>query len=276
MIAGLRFRKLDEIPLWRWMRPIGAAVFSMPVSKISKDSARQFLRRYRHDGPRPVSNVASTPMDDIFWDHKGPIIDKWLHYLPIYDRYFARFRYAPVRILEIGVSKGGSLAMWRKYFGGSAIIFGIDIDKTCLEQDGQFGSVRIGSQTDTEFLEQVVSEMGGIDIVIDDGSHRSPDIKASFEYLFPKLANGGVYLIEDLHTAYWDDFSGGYRSHQSFMNVLKQIVDDMHHWYHTQGEKIKASAGHVSGLFFHDSIAVIEKNKISAPCHTRIGAVGVE
>ena len=42
------------------------------------------------------------------WDeHDGRLIDKWAHYLPIYERYFAKFRGTACRILEIGVCHGG-------------------------------------------------------------------------------------------------------------------------------------------------------------------------
>src|SRR5215813_13910907 len=107
----------------------------------------------------------------LFADNKKYVVHKWHHYIPIYDRYFSSFRGRKVRFLEIGVSKGGSLQMWRAYFGKDAIIFGIDIDDECLKYSGHAGQVRIGSQVDQSFLDSVVKEMGGLDIVLDDGSH---------------------------------------------------------------------------------------------------------
>ena len=55
-------------------------------------------------------------------------IDKWHHYFEVYERHLARLRSANPTVLEIGVQQGGSMEMWRQYFGGSARIFGIDID----------------------------------------------------------------------------------------------------------------------------------------------------
>ena len=43
----------------------------------------------------------------------------------------------------------------------------------------------IGSQADAAFLESVVAEMGGLDVVLDDGSHRMEHIKASFDGAVP-------------------------------------------------------------------------------------------
>jgi hypothetical protein len=145
----------------------------------------------------------------LFAKNRGVVVHKWHHYIPLYDRYFSPFRGRPVRFLEIGVSNGGSLQMWRKYFGDDAIIFGIDIDPRCESLNGLAGQVRIGSQVDNNFLESVVKEMGGLDIVLDDGSHHMKHVPATIKYLFPRLSHGGIYMIEDLCTAYWKSYGGG-------------------------------------------------------------------
>src|SRR5688572_1688350 len=61
-------------------------------------------------------------LEAIFYAHKGRIAQKWHHYLEIYERHFEplRQREQPLRILELGVSRGGSLEIWRQYFGPSA------------------------------------------------------------------------------------------------------------------------------------------------------------
>ena len=53
---------------------------------------------------------------------------KWTHYMALYDRHFNKFRGKKMHILEIGVRRGGSLQMWKKYFGAQAMIYGVDID----------------------------------------------------------------------------------------------------------------------------------------------------
>ena len=208
-----------------------------------------------------------------FASNRGVVVHKWHHYIPLYDRYFSPFRSGPVRFLEIGVSNGGSLQMWRKYFGDDAIIFGIDIDPRCERLNGLAGQVRIGSQVDNTFLESVVKEMGGLDIVLDDGSHHMKHVSATIECLFPHLSYGGIYLIEDLHTAYWEQFGGGHRSKNNFFyGFLMDLIDDMHHWYHTNNVKQAAISKDCSGIHVHDSIVVLEKNKVFPPVHSRVGA----
>lgn len=204
---------------------------------------------------------------DIYVANQGSAVHKWHHYLPIYERYFAAFRNRPIRFLEIGVSQGGSLQMWRKYFGPDAVIFGVDIDENCRQFDGQAAQVRIGSQDDPDFLKAVVSEMGGLDLVLDDGSHVMKHIRASLDCLFPLLGEGGVYMIEDLQTAYWDYYGGGYQTPGNFFRFAAEIADDMHHWYHDQGIKHPALTGS-SAIHIHDSLVVLEKTAPHRPVHS--------
>jgi 23S rRNA U2552 (ribose-2'-O)-methylase RlmE/FtsJ len=175
-----------------------------------------------------------------------------------------------VRFLEIGVSKGGSMQMWRKYFGKEAVIFGIDIEKNCLEFQGINGEVRIGSQDDPDFLNSVVAEMGGVDVILDDGSHVMKHIMTSLSCLLPQLEDGGIYMIEDLHTAYWRNFGGGLRSKMNFFNIVRSLTDDMHSWYHQRSLKHQEISKHCRSIHIYDSIVVIEKGVMYPPVHSKI------
>ena len=211
---------------------------------------------------------------DIFTGMSGALVHKWHHYLPIYERYFGPLRLnwgAPLRFLEIGVSEGGSLEMWRRYFGADAIIFGVDINPECARFDGKAGQVRIGSQDDPEFLRAVVAEMGGLDLVLDDGSHVMAHVKSTLMTLFPLLSEGGIYMVEDLHTAYWKQFGGGHSASGNFFDFIRTCVDDMHQWYHRAGVVHSELALQVGGIHIHDSIVVLDKQKVYPPTHSRIG-----
>ena len=207
---------------------------------------------------------------DIFVNNKDKIIHKWHHYIPIYDKYFSIYRNKNIRFLELGVSKGGSLSMWRKYFGKDATIFGIDIQESCKDFNGIDGEVRIGSQNDENFLLDVINEMGGVDIILDDGSHKMKHIRKSLKVLFPQLTEGGIYMIEDLHTSYWKRYGGGFRSKLNFFNLVRDLTDDLHHWYHKKPLRLKAVSEKCSAIHIYDSIVVLEKNKNYAPTHSRV------
>ena len=208
---------------------------------------------------------------EIYASNKDRKVHKWHHYIPLYDRYFATYKGQPIRFLEVGVSEGGSLQLWRKYFGPDAVIFGIDIDPKCLSLNGISAQVRIGSQEDPKFLQDVVREMGGIDIVLDDGSHQMHHIRTTLLQLFPHLSAGGIYVIEDLQTSYWQDFGGGFLFGNNFYLFLVQLIHDMHHWYHFRLPQFKSISGQCTGIHIHDSFVVLEKGKVYSPVHSLVG-----
>ena len=208
---------------------------------------------------------------DLFTKNTGPIVHKWHHYIPIYDRYLSQYRNTEFKFLEIGVDRGGSLQMWRKYFGDKAMIYGIDINPECTKFDGIAGQVRIGSQSDPQFLEDVIDEMGGVDVILDDGSHQMEHIEKTLNTLFPRLNYSGLYIIEDLHTAYWNHWGGGLHSDKNFFNIVRRICDDIHRWYHGGGLQCQPWAEECSSMHIFDSIVILEKNKVYKPTHSQIG-----
>lgn len=207
---------------------------------------------------------------DLFSRNEGRPVHKWHHYIQYYDRYFSCFRHSPVRLLEIGVFRGGSLGMWRKYFGGESIIFGIDSDPSCADLNGLAGQVRIGSQDDPDFLREVVREMGGVDIVLDDGSHQTKHQIESFKILFPEMSEGGVYMVEDLHTSYWRGYGGGYNRRSNFFGFSFDMINDMHHWWHFNRLKHPELKDMCTGVHVHDSMAVFEKGHAYEPTHSLV------
>jgi Methyltransferase domain len=190
---------------------------------------------------------------------------KWRQYLEVYDRHLSIYRDRSLFFLEIGVMDGGSLEMWRRYFGPTATIVGIDIDPECANRVDPPNHVRIGSQDDPKFLAKVLAEFGPPDVVLDDGSHIARHQRASFEILFPKLTDDGLYVIEDMHTAYWGgEYEGGYRRKGTAIELVKQMIDDMHAWYHSKPTTTPARE-FIDGIHVYDSITVIQKRKKSRP-----------
>jgi cephalosporin hydroxylase len=211
------------------------------------------------------------PLAEMFLANAGRSVWKWAHYFDVYEQHFSRFRGTPVRMLEIGVYKGGSLAMWRRYFGARATIFGVDIKPEFAGNAEPPNQVRIGSQDDPTFLRRVIEEMGGVDVVLDDGSHFGTHQRVSFEALFPLLSDGGVYVVEDLHTSYWRDFLGGYRRPISGVEFFKRLIDDMHHWYHHHGVATPGGES-IAAIHFYDSMVAIEKGPVPPPVNFERGA----
>lgn len=227
---------------------------------------------YRISGRKPLSgnfvqqNTALASqyrgrIADIFFATQETVVEKWLHYLPVYDALFTPYIGTNVAMLEIGVWNGGSLSMWRKFFGPDANLFGIDVNPECSRFDGQSASVRIGSQDDPKFLRGIVKEMGKLDVVLDDGSHIASHQRASYEALFPLLSEGGLYIIEDLHGAYYPHMEGGWRRAGSAIEFLKDKIDDMHRHYIEPGRNNSESLPPIESIQFFDSIAVVRKRR---------------
>ena len=106
-----------------------------------------------------------------FNSNKGRLISKWKHYFEIYDRYFSRFKGTNVCVLEVGLYQGGSLQMWKDYFGKDSRIYGVDINpNTAILRDDGF-EIFIGDQADRNFLKSLLKKIPRIDILIDDGGH---------------------------------------------------------------------------------------------------------
>lgn len=219
---------------------------------------------------------------DLFFNHKGRTAHKWLHYFDAYDEELAPYRHGfpipgggvrPLRVLEIGTSHGGSLQLLRKFFGNEAVLYAVDVDERCAVIDDPDLHVRIGSQADSAFLLRVVKEMGGVDLVIDDGSHVAKHQMSSFQTLFPVLENGGLYVVEDLHTSYWRDYGGAYRRGKGFIEVAKTLIDDMHGHYHRGGDRLGQGAReNIPRIAFWDSMVFIRKTARARPMVTKVGS----
>ena len=157
---------------------------------------------------------------------------KWTHYFETYEALFGLRRSRPMRLLEIGVYQGNSLILWRKYFHHpETVVVGIDIDPECVRfaAPAERRHVRIGSQADPEFLRSVVSEFGPFDLIIDDGSHHSSHMIASFNALYRDgLKDDGIYFAEDLHANYWLPWRD---SRRAFLDLCKELLELMQAHY---------------------------------------------
>lgn len=211
-------------------------------------------------------------LEKYFTENTGRLIHKWNHYFEIYDRHFSRFRGTDVHIVEFGVSHGGSLQMWKQYFGPNCKIFGIDINPECKKLEEEKITIHIGDQGDRNFLKSLHEKIERIDILIDDGGHTMEQQINTFEELFSHIDQNGVYLCEDLHTSYWPSWGGGYRKSGTFIEYTKQFIDYINAW-HSKTDRLKISefTRSVHSLHYYDSVLVIEKRTIEKPFHLKTG-----
>jgi len=139
-----------------------------------------------------------------------------------YELYFEAIRNSPLKILEIGVQSGASLRMWKHYFPNAQII-GLDYYDTEVMSEDRIKIIK-GEQTSKKAMDEALLD-GPLDIVIDDGCHQNEAVMGSFEYLFPRIKPGGLYVIEDTTCLYWGDTHNV--GENTVMAKMKQLADDV-------------------------------------------------
>lgn len=216
-------------------------------------------------------------LEKYFRANNDRLIQKWMHYFDVYETHFARFRGKEIHILEIGVSQGGSLQMWKNYFGPEAKIYGIDINPKCKDLEEENIKIFIGSQSDREFLRKVKAELPKLDILIDDGGHSMKQQIVSFQELFDHVKTDGVYLCEDLHTSYWLEYGGGYKRTNTFIEYSKNFIDFIH-GYHSEQNSLQVSeyTKSIKSAHYYDSILVLEKGIVVKPHYEVTGKPSFE
>jgi hypothetical protein len=149
-------------------------------------------------------------------------------YTAHYERWFESKRKDVRKILEIGVATGASLRMWEDYFP-SATIYGVDNNPECVQLSSDRTTALFASQENPEDMLVVLRRTGvDFDLIIDDGGHHMDEQIASFKGLFPSLRDGGLYVVEDLHTSYWGSYGGGPPGAPGTMVAfLRDLVDDV-------------------------------------------------
>lgn len=184
------------------------------------------------------------------------VYHKEKHFLEAYDKHFKDRK--PTRILEIGVQGGGSLELWKQYFPDAEVV-GVDTDPQCKDHENLGNNIKviIGDQCNVKFLET----LGNFDIIIDDGGHYMTQQQVSMNTLLANQLNlGGLYVIEDLHTSYWEQFLDIRRT---TVNVLKDMVDDLHQ-YADESSRCLLKQGlknkyNIKSMSFYPGIVFIEK-----------------
>ena len=195
--------------------------------------------------------------------------DKWgVHrYTPHYEQHFAPFRDRQMLVLELGIGGyareregGASLRMWKSFFPRAQVV-GVDIEDKSFVDEERITSFQ-GSQTDARLMRRIRGRFGRPTIVIDDGSHRPPHIKKSFRILFPMLADGGLYVIEDVQTSYWPQWKGSLDldDPSTTMAMVKRLLDGLNHEEFLDDDyQPSYTDEHVTAVHCYHNLVVIEK-----------------
>ena len=171
--------------------------------------------------------MSAKSLESIHRVKTGKVSDKWQSYLGYYDGLFGPLRQAPVTLFEIGVQNGGSLETWAEYFENGKQFIGCDINPKCGTlrfQDSRI-QVIVADATALSVRQSVQNMAPELDIVIDDGSHKSIDVISAFLGYFPLIRPGGLFVVEDAHTLYMDEYGGGILNEYAAYHFFKKLVD---------------------------------------------------
>lgn len=126
-----------------------------------------------------------------------------------YEAEFGRRQSDNIRLLEIGVRTGASIALWANFFRNVEII-GLDVEDVGtaagpVPEYLDYPSVKFycNDAYNPEFAQSLA---GSFSIMIDDGPHSLISQKRFVELYLPKLADGGVLIIEDIQRDYRDSY----------------------------------------------------------------------
>lgn len=177
-------------------------------------------------------------------------------YTDYYEKLFKGWRSKPVKILEIGVAGGESIKMWAEFFyNNESRIYGVEIENRPLPEFDDRTQIFITDATSPNAVYDITNATGKLDVVIDDGSHRSDHLKASLSLWWPHVKPGGCMIFEDLHAQYsypWTD-----AGEVKFTDTLLPWIDRVNE--NGKDQCAVPTDGDVEEIVFRKSLLVIKK-----------------
>lgn len=244
----------------------GALGDQLHLMSADRDLVNECYRAAFYAGPASLE-MADNPLFAYFVSRRsGRPLDKWVHYFLVYHQVLSAYRGQPVKVFEIGTYHGGGLDLLSHYLGPQAQVYGMDIEMGS-ERVGEPHTVIVGDQSDPDWLQRMSQAYGPFDIVIDDGGHTMKQQIVSAETLFPLLNDGGVYIVEDCHTSYWERFQD---AEQTFLDWVRDRIDDLN-TVHIDGREFTVWSDHLDSIAVHDSLVVLHKKQRFRPFCEMVG-----
>lgn len=246
-------------------------------SDESRDSMKLPATQVIAEGKKsiPYFDSAAKTSDGFLWkwfnEHlEGRVIFKNDYYFPVYEKYFNGYIDKDLVMLEIGVNSGGSIDMWKQYFGSGLRYIGVDISPWVHEKfhDPSAGIfIYTGSQENATFMKDLAKSIPQLDILIDDGGHTMIQQIFTLKTMIHKVKNGGVYLCEDIETSYIPNYGGGLKRKGTIIEFVKDLIDSQYSYLHknSQLDRVKTPMWQLGSISFHTGIIVIEKEVRRSP-----------
>jgi hypothetical protein len=177
---------------------------------------------------------------------------KHTSYFHVYENLLTPFRGKDITFVEVGVYNGGSLFMWRDFFGPKARIIGVEFNPDAKHWESEGFEIHIGDQSDANFWRDFYTKVGPVDVVLDDGGHSNAQQIVTVAESVAHINDGGMIVVEDTHASYLAQF--GNPSKYSFMNYAFDVVHSINNRFPLVKSSNNLLSAHVSSVQFYDSI----------------------
>lgn len=188
---------------------------------------------------------------------------KWEKYFDIYENLLSKYRDKHITFVEIGIFNGGSLKMWKKFFGKNSRIIGIDLNEKCKKFENKKDNIEvfIGNQSSEKFWDDFFLKVGKVDIILDDGGHTNLDQIITFSKVVPNIKDYGLLIVEDTHTSYLKNYNSSFK--YSFINFSKNLIDDLNHNIDLKLdlEKKNKIKNYIYSIEYYESVVVFKINR---------------
>ena len=181
---------------------------------------------------------------------------KWDSYFLVYDKIFKKYKNKKIKFVEIGVANGGSLFIWRKFFGKKAKIIGIDANPYSKKLSKYGFKIYTGNQSDPNFWKKFFKKEGKVDVILDDGGHKNLQQISTVHYTLPYIKDGGMIVVEDMATSYLKkEFYNPSRF--SFVSFCNKIIEFINYRSGLIKKNMNFYSKKIYSIEFFDSIAVL-------------------
>lgn len=197
-------------------------------------------------------------------------------YFQVYQELLSKYRHQKITFVEIGVLNGGSLFMWRQFFGPEARIIGIDFNPIAKRWEADGFEIHIGSQSDSNFWDKFFSFIGDVDVILDDGGHTNEQQIITASKCIPHIKNGGMLVAEDVHASYMATFHNP--SKYSFINYSKHLIDSINSRFPLIKSSSNPLAKEIYSVSFYESIVCfnIDREKCFSSTTTSNNGISLE
>ena len=182
---------------------------------------------------------------------------KWNNYFNIYENLFKKFINKKIKIVEVGIGDGGSLFMWKYFFGQKAKIIGIEQNPEAKKLKKYGFQIFIGDQSNPIFWKNFYKKVGKIDILIDDGGHTNLQQITTLMESINHINPNGIIVVEDTHTSFMKDKGFKNPSKFSFINFTLMIVETLHRRNPMIKKKLNNLSKLINSIEYFDSITVV-------------------